>query len=35
VGLLTQYFAGDKNEKNEMGADGGGKRRVYDFGGET
>jgi hypothetical protein len=36
---LTQYCAGDKIEKNEMGgacsADGGGERRVQVFGGET
>jgi hypothetical protein len=37
--LLTQYCAGDKIEKNDMGgtgsADGGGERRVYGFGEET
>ena len=37
--LLTQYFAGDKIEKNEMGgacsAYGGGMRRVQDVDGET
>jgi hypothetical protein len=36
---LTQYFSGDKIEKNEMGraysAYGGGEKRVEDFGGET
>ena len=36
---LTQYWAGDKIKKNEMGgacsAYGGGERRVQGFGGET
>jgi hypothetical protein len=37
--VLTQYCAGDKIERNEMGvecsAGGGGVRRVQGFGGET
>jgi hypothetical protein len=37
--LLTQYFSGDKIEKNEMGgacgAYGGEERRIQGFGGET
>jgi hypothetical protein len=37
--LLTQYCAGDKIKKNEMGGacstDGGGERRVQGFGGVT
>ena len=37
--MLTQYFSGDKNEKNEMGwacsAYGGGERRIQGFGGVT
>jgi hypothetical protein len=37
--LLTQYFAGDKIEKNEMGeacsVNGGSERHVQGFGGET
>jgi hypothetical protein len=37
--LLTQYYSGDKIEKNEMGgtcsAYGSEKRRVQGFGGET
>ena len=37
--LLTQYFSGDKIEKNEMGGAcsmyGAGKRHVQCFGGET
>ena len=37
--LLTQYCAGDKVEKNEMGGAygtyGGRERRAQDFGGET
>jgi hypothetical protein len=37
--LLTQYYSGDKIEKNEMGGSfstyGGGKRRIQGFGGET
>ena len=37
--VLTQYRAGDKNEKNEMGGAcgtyGGGERCAQGFGGET
>jgi putative IMPACT (imprinted ancient) family translation regulator len=37
--LLTQYFSGDKTEKNEMGgtyrAYGGEERHIQGFGGET
>jgi hypothetical protein len=37
--LLTQYFSGDKMEKNDMGgactAFGGEKRRIQGLGGET
>ena len=37
--MLTQYFSGDKNEKNEMGwacsAYGGKEGRIQGTGGET
>ena len=37
--LLTQYFSGDKIEKNKMGgacsAYGGEEKRIQDLGGET